>query len=596
MTTRAAFLYPSVVTSRRTIFVRVLCSFFLLGAPSARAQPAPRATPASAAAHVAAGDRAARAKDWETALTEYRAAQRDAPSAAAQKGLASALDSLHRDADAYRAYEELVTKFGPSMTAAARAAAEARLRELAAATGLLTIRVNEAGAEVSIDGRTIGVSPVPPLLRVDAGAHRVHVTKAGFPPFDATRDVPRSASVTMDAVLEAEAKSGHLVVKSTSPDAMKVVVDGAVVGVAPWEGDVTPGLHDVEGRSAKLTAPSQRVIVARGGSTEIVLGAVSTEARIEVHVTPRDAAITIDGMPAGKGDIASAFSAGEHVLRVERAGFAPYEKKVTLIERQTYAESVVLQQVASGDASGVNDRRSYLGGLYGGIAAAGVIGVGGSGNSIDTSCNQLGAASCDTSLPVGGGLVGYGGYAWDPVGLELMVGALVDRSAPKADFDGTIRPGSNAVLAGPARREQFAFYRAGGVGAVRARATFDGSRLRVSVAAGVGIAYKQMAMQRRSSTENGTHMSDVFTPDSAGYLSPLLTFDVGARLRIARTLALAFGALLFIENAGDTHAESDPKRYLVGKSGIAPISTPSYQMATSTQFLLGPYVGFEFGP
>src|SRR5271170_2418512 len=58
----------------------------------------------TASAHVGAGSRAARAKDWVTAADEYGRAIALTPTAVAYYGLASALDELGKLPDAFTAY------------------------------------------------------------------------------------------------------------------------------------------------------------------------------------------------------------------------------------------------------------------------------------------------------------------------------------------------------------------------------------------------------------------------------------------------------------------------------------------------------------
>jgi tetratricopeptide (TPR) repeat protein len=61
-----------------------------------------------------------------------------------------------------------------------RAAVEKDLRMLAERTAKLTVRTNEPGAEILVDGIVVGVSPLKEPLVVDAGEHNVGARKVGF--------------------------------------------------------------------------------------------------------------------------------------------------------------------------------------------------------------------------------------------------------------------------------------------------------------------------------------------------------------------------------------------------------------------------------
>jgi hypothetical protein len=58
------------------------------------------------------------------------------------------------------------------------------------------------------------------------------------------------------------------------------------------------------------------------------------------------------------------------------------------------------------------------------------------------------------------------------------------------------------------------------------------------------------------------------------------------------------GAAIWLEHAGDavtTPAEGDV--YLTKDGEVpAPQATPSYEMASGTQFFIGPFLGLHFGP
>ncbi len=84
---------------------------------AARAAPAPAAAtpaippaapdPATAKTALAAGDKAAKAKDWTTALTQYQASMDAQASAQALEGRAAAEYALKMQGEAYDSYDRL---------------------------------------------------------------------------------------------------------------------------------------------------------------------------------------------------------------------------------------------------------------------------------------------------------------------------------------------------------------------------------------------------------------------------------------------------------------------------------------------------------
>jgi len=238
-------------------------------------------------------------------------------------------------------------------------------------------------------------------------------------------------------------------------------------------------------------------------------------------------------------------------------------------------------------------------GAYGGLGVTGLFGVGSQGTELDTNCDTLGAASCNTAAPWGGGLFGYVGWTWNPVGFEMLVGASFDNSRQSATFDGQGASG-NLPLAMPAREETFHFYRAGGIAALRVRAVFPLSPvLRATVDGGLGASYKQMFMLRRAVAADGGGQNS-YAPDSVAYWSPAITVEAALHVRLTPTVAVALGALMWADNAsiaGNNASPPEAPRTLVDANHLPQsIPTPQYHFASGPQVFLGPFIGLQFGP
>jgi hypothetical protein len=320
-------------------------------------------------------------------------------------------------------------------------------------------------------------------------------------------------------------------------------------------------------------------------------------ARLEIKTSDAKGFVFIDGKVSGEeGSFTGDIPPGAHVIEVRREGFDTYKKSLTLTPGQTYAETVTLVRPADVVAQSASTIDRPLLGVIGGFGLFGVAQVGGMGTELETGCGALGASSCDTPSSLGAGLFGFVGYTWDPVGFELMIGGLADVATQKAHFDGNLSNGQNPLLAAPARDEKFTLFRAGPFGAIRARATFQNRVVRGTFAAGLGLSYRQVFMQRKAASADGT-LTDTFNPDSTSYVSPGVSVDAAVQLRVSASTALALGVMLWAESAGSSVATApDPHRNLGGNGQFTPISTPQYHVATGSQVFLGPYLGMMFGP
>ncbi len=565
---------------------------------SSFAQPAP----AEVKTHMDAADKASKAKDWEKAAQEYKAAFELAHAAAALEGLANALYQAKRPPEAFEAYDELLRSYGDTLPPPRKVAAEARRKELAAHTGIIQIAVAEAGAEIFVDDKSIGASPLPPR-HVSAGSHKVRVVKAGFSTFEQTVSATDGQTVTVTASLTREVSRGHIVVREKDNKTMRVVIDGLDVGPTPYEGDLDPGAHEVLVRSSAGASTPQRVEVERGKAVTVELAAVASTTHLEITTGDHLAILFFDGKPLAEGSFSGDVAPGEHLLVVAKEGWDRVEKKLNLQPSGREKVEIVLTKSRDAKPGNVLEDSSPSGrGLYGGFAFAGLGMPGGNGNEIETRCNDLGASSCETPMPIGGAVFGYLGYSFDPIGFEVMVGGEFDQTKPKANYAGYGGPSaqSNPLLSGVPRVEQYTFLRTGGMVAVRVRANIEGKRLRGSLALGPGISYKYAAMsERRATSTDARNLQDVYAPGGQSYASPAITADASVQLRLSRSVALTLGMLMWLESSSftDVRAAGDLHRFMAADGQQpAPITTPPYQITSGAQIFLGPYLGTQFGP
>ena len=556
------------------------------------------AQPAAALVEIGAGDQAARAKDYAGALTHYQTANLASPSARAQMGAAEALYQLGRAGEAYEAYNEAQTTYAAKLGPVEKALAAKRLKELAARTGWLSVRVGEAGAQVDVDGKSLGVSPVPVLVRVAAGPHDVHVVKAGFAAFAARADVGVDGTAIVEVKLAPVASQGHVVVHAAGTAPLRVIVDGVDVGVTPWEGDLPPGTHSISGKSATSQAEAQTVELQAGSRAAVDLVSSATAAHIQIRTNDGKGSIYVDGVVRGEGAFSGDVAPGPHSIVVSRDGFQRFEKSMTLGERQTWAETVTLPPAAAAGAT-VSEGERGLEGLYGGFGFLGTLGVGGTGTELETNCSNLGAASCNTPGPLGGGAFGYIGWTWNPVGFELFLEGGGDVSNQKANYTGLPSGGSGGSLvpaSSPARTETFTFVRGGGMAAIRARATFQNRILRGTFAGGVGLSYHELIMKRTATDPAGD--STLYIPQNGGvaYISPALSAEAALQIRFSQTLALAVGFQFIADNASIAGSNSVPAQGYEPLGTMATIPSPSYHLASGPQIWLGPFLGLAFGP
>jgi hypothetical protein len=160
-----------------------------------RAQTDPAA--AEARAHFETGAALFNAQNYDGALVEFQESYRLRPVPVVLFNIAQTLKLLYRYEEAIAAYEQYLTE-ERAIDAARRRAVQQTIDELRAATAPITVTTDTPGAEIRVDGRLIGTTPLPGPLVLAAGSRRIEATLDGR---EATQEIDvvggRAAEVTL---------------------------------------------------------------------------------------------------------------------------------------------------------------------------------------------------------------------------------------------------------------------------------------------------------------------------------------------------------------------------------------------------------------
>ncbi|MBX3259857.1 MAG: PEGA domain-containing protein [Labilithrix sp.] len=552
-----------------------------------------------AKASLADADKAVKSKDWATAARSFDAANKADPSSAALEGLANAYYQGGQLGEAFTAYAEWLEKYGAKAPAAKKKTAEARIKELGAKTSEVTILVNEPGAQIAVDDKPVGASPLLGPLRVAAGPRRIRVTKDGFLPFEQAPNLGGNTATSVQVTLTPASTKGKLVVREKTGKSIRVTVDGVDMGDAPWTGEVEAGQHEIGARAAGLVATPQRVDVERGKTHDVELVASANSASVKIGTSDAKGLIYIDDKLVGEGSFIGDVPAGTHKLKITREGYDPFEEELVVKEREPLARTVTLK-LSSTISTGPVQEVERLEGVYGGFGFIGLLTPGGTGNSIENQCESKGdydaLVSCDAPGGLGGGLGGFVGYHWDPVGIELYLAGHYDQRTMNNDWNAAnTDPGLGPD---PARLEEFNLRRLGGMAVARVRLTWQSSKIRLGVAGGAGVSYRTMYLERLT-TAKDSPLRDAYVSDGQGYVSPVVTIEPSVMYRLKPGVAVSLGLQVFFEtpssflNGRETPRTQQEPGHSLGLRGL---TTPSYELASNVQVFVGPVLGMMFGP
>jgi len=264
---------------------------------------------------------------WDSALAEFRRSNELFATSGALENAAVCLRELGRFDEALDAYDELVTRFSATMTQANRAAVDADARRIEQHVGAIAVTSPIVGAEVVVDGRARGRTPLAKPVRVTAGAHTVRVVAAGRAPFEAQAHVSPKDSVSVVAELGAVARVGEVRVVESSGRVFEVLVDGGSVGVTPWHGTLVVGEHTfaLRGENDFGAEPVTRTALYDETAT-VTLGAHLLPGIVRIEPDPAQATILIDGTRVSRGAWTGSIASGDHTVDVS----APWAEPLAL--------------------------------------------------------------------------------------------------------------------------------------------------------------------------------------------------------------------------------------------------------------------------
>lgn len=184
---------------RVTMFLRlvfVLFSFELLS--SNRVQ-------ADAGSHFDAGVRAFEEQRFADAASEFEQAYALNPAWQVLYNLGTVYAAVGRPVDAVSAFERYLAQADTSVSSERRREVELELHKQRAKIGWVEIRVNRAGAEVRVDAKRVGNSPLPAATPLAAGTHTLDATISGAHPERRDFSVEPGQTLAIEITLTAPA-------------------------------------------------------------------------------------------------------------------------------------------------------------------------------------------------------------------------------------------------------------------------------------------------------------------------------------------------------------------------------------------------------
>lgn len=163
-------------------------------------------------------------------------------------------------------------------------------------TGTLRVNSNPSGAQVLVEGRPVGSTPLNLVLR--PGRVDIELRLGGYQTFRTSAQIRPGETTVVSASLVPVVQNGLLKINS-NPQGAQVVLGGRVVGNTPLNLTVQPGRYDLELRLAGYQSFRASLSVGSGQTVPLNATLQALRGTLEVY-TNVEARIFLDGREVGQ--------------------------------------------------------------------------------------------------------------------------------------------------------------------------------------------------------------------------------------------------------------------------------------------------------
>ena len=360
----------------------------------ARAQSA---DPSEAARHFDRGYLLAQQGSLEAAISEFKQAYALSPHPSVLYNLGQAYAASGRAVDAVQTLRKYLEQADPKQDSERRAQAAAIVDYQGQRIGTLKLEIEPAGAELSIDGETLGKAPLAAPIQLTAGPHGLTVAHAGYTPRSLRVEIVGKTSTSTQLRLEPSGVATRLLLTCSVPD-VQVSGDGVPTTLLEHGGELVLATPPAELRFERAGfLPAQRAVPA--DATQAIdcgLGPLDQQAPLVPVSVEAPAAVTVDvdGQRFRHGKL----PAGRHFVALSGAGIEKSERLVEITAKRGLL-SVDAREPGDAMVAERGSRRKLQLTLAIATSAAGVVSLGAAGVLYAVNQNAYGDWRTDgTSL------------------------------------------------------------------------------------------------------------------------------------------------------------------------------------------------------
>lgn len=215
---------------------------------------------------------------------------------------------------------------------------------LAEEKGLVLVRTEPTGADVTCNGVSLGATPLLVTTLASGRAHSLELSLNGYQTkridvqTDGRHPLVRTETLALDS---------GMVDCTTEPAGATVLVNGVERGVTPIRlSNIPKGVATVVFRLAGYKDETRELRLVPGDSQTLSVQLKGLPAKLVVVSSPEGAKVFVDDDYQGKTPVTiSTLAGGAHKVRIELAGHAPVTRDVTLENGAVKTEEFKLENM-----------------------------------------------------------------------------------------------------------------------------------------------------------------------------------------------------------------------------------------------------------
>lgn len=221
-------------------------------------------------------------ENWEGALVEFEESLKLYPTKSALFNKGMCLKALHRYIEALTIFEEYLERYGNEIDDARRKEVLENIEEIRALIGKLELVVNVDGAQIYINDKKVGESPLKEPIILASGVYKLRVERSGYETYQREIEIIAGKTKSLEVHLIKLKETGTLKLASNIVGA-KVIIDGKEVGVTPLEIELPKGKHSIEVSYKGYNKATQGIIIEPRKENELFISLTKLEAQRKIH-------------------------------------------------------------------------------------------------------------------------------------------------------------------------------------------------------------------------------------------------------------------------------------------------------------------------